>query len=111
MDVEVENAFDTELISILIACEIAKRRRNKVKIHSDCNSAIRVGNGSPCARWLNVLNGWKRGEETVLVKVEAHPERRKKVKDWDWDDKWNWIADRVAGGRGPVDMKVGRLSG
>ena len=56
MDVEVESAFDTELISILIACEIAKRRRNGVRIFSDCNSAIKVGNGGPCARWLNTLN-------------------------------------------------------
>ena len=42
MDVEVNSAFDVELICILIANKIAASLRSKVVIHSDCQAAINV---------------------------------------------------------------------
>ena len=56
IDVEVNSAFDVELISILIANEIAASLGSKVVIHSDCLAAIKVANGGYSEGFYNTIN-------------------------------------------------------
>ncbi len=86
IDVEVAHAFEVELICILIANEMAVSLGKKVVIHSDCQAAIDVGNGSPCPSFANTINGWTKGNQVDLMKVKAHPELYKAQEDWNWDD-------------------------
>jgi hypothetical protein len=97
IDVEVTKAFDVELICILIANEIAVAAGQEVTIHSDCEAAIRVANGSYSEGFGNLLSAWKKGDSVRIQKVRAHPERYAHHNEWSWDDKGIWTADRVAG--------------
>jgi len=106
IDVEVAHAFHVELICILIANEMAMAQGSKIIIHSDCKSAIDVGNGSPCPSFSNTINGWKRGSQVELMKVKAHPELHKCYEDWCWDDIGIWTADRVASSNMQCDGRV-----
>ena len=97
IDVEVNKAFDVELICILIANEMAVALGKRVIIHSDCQAAINVANGGYSDGFINTISGWVRGPMVSIVKVRAHPENFKHHTAWDWDDKGIWTADRVAG--------------
>ena len=66
IDVEVNSAFDVELISILIANEIAASLGSKVVIHSDCQAAINVANGGYSEGFLNTINAWTKGREVTF---------------------------------------------
>ena len=98
IDIETTKAFDVELICILLANEIAVTADRDIVIHSDCDSALRIANGSYSEGFSNSIGGWKKGDKVTLKKVKAHPELFKAPKDWTWDDRGIWTAERVAGG-------------
>ncbi len=56
IDVEVKKAFQVELICILIANAIAVAQGGRVTIHSDCQSAIDVANGTWSMDFRNTIN-------------------------------------------------------
>ena len=95
IDIETESSFEVELISLLIAIDIAGGR--DVTIYSDCKSALAILNGEHRGAFYNILSGWKRPVNTILSKVKAHPERFKKPEDWEDSDRGIWVADQVAG--------------
>ena len=97
IDVDVNKAFDVELICILIANELAVALGKRVIIHSDCQAAINVGNGGYSDGFTNTISGWVKAPLVSIVKVRAHPENFKHHTAWDWNDKGIWTADRVAG--------------
>jgi hypothetical protein len=99
MDVEVKSAYDPEVISLLIASEIARDR--KISIWSDCSAAIKCLNGGGLGPYAQVLAGWKKSGSVSFLKVKAHPENSKLPEDWTTEDKGNYLADRVAGGLVP----------
>ena len=80
MDIDVRSAFDAEVVSLLIAHEMARRRR--VKIWSDCSSAIKSLNGGGLGGYSQVLSGWVKSKRVSFLKVKAHPEHRGPVSDW-----------------------------
>ena len=96
MDLQLESAFEAEMISLLIAIDIVRDR--EVTIFSDCKSALSLLNGKHRGAFLNILSGWRRPLNAVLEKVRAHPERFKELKEWKAADKGIWMADQVAGG-------------
>ena len=98
IDVEVNSAFDVELISILIANEIAASLGSRVAIHSDCLAAIKVANGGYSEGFFNTMNAWTKGEDVTFEHIKAHPERYKPMEEWTWHDRGIWTADKVAGG-------------
>ena len=69
---EVESAFEVELISLLIA--IAMCRGNPMSIYSECKSALSILNGKYRGSFFS-LGGWRKPENCVLEKVKAHPEK------------------------------------
>ena len=77
---------------------MAKAQGSKVKIGSDCLSAIKIMEGSYSDRFYNILAGWKKWDGSLIKKIKAHPERHKRWGTWDADDMGIYIADRVAGG-------------
>jgi hypothetical protein len=95
IDIETESAFEVEMISLLIAIDIAGTR--DVTIYSDCKSALSLLNGRNRGAFFNILSGWKKPVDTILKKVKAHPEKFKKPEDWGDSDKGIWIADQIAG--------------
>ena len=95
------------MICILIANEIAVHQGWEVTIHSDCQAAIDVANGSWSMDFRNTINNWKLGRLTSVEKVRAHPERFLHHSKWSWDDKGIWTADRVAGGNMSYECTVG----
>ena len=72
---EVKKAFQVELICILIANAIAVAQGGRVTIHSDCQAAIDVANGTWSMDFRNTINDWTKGRDVVVQKVRAHPER------------------------------------
>jgi len=96
MDIELESAFEAEMISLLTAVDIVRDR--EATIYSDCKSALSLLNNQMRGAFLNITSGWKKPVGTVLKKVRAHPERYKKPEDWNGNDKGIWLADQVAGG-------------
>jgi len=96
IDVEVESAFEVELISLLIA--IAMCKGNPIKIFSDCKSALSILNGKHRGSFFSLLGGWRKPESCVLEKVKAHPEKYKKPEEWSHTDRGIWAADQIAGG-------------
>ena len=107
IDVKVKKAFQVELICILIANAIAAAQGGDVVIHSDCQAAIDVANGSWSMDFRNTINNWERGPRVKIQKVRAHPERFAHHSKWSWDDKGIWTADRVAGGFMSYECTVG----
>ncbi len=53
---EVKKAFQVELICILIANAIAVAQGGRVIIHSDCQAAIDVANGTWSMDFRNTIN-------------------------------------------------------
>ena len=98
IDLEVSDAGQIELICLLIACEIARAEGRKLRIGTDCSSAIDVAEGAYSEKFFNILAGWKKYEGAEIFKIDAHPERHKAWGTWDGDDMGIYIADRVAGG-------------
>ena len=96
MDIESTSAYDPELVSLLIAQEIAGDRL--VTAWSDCSAAIKCVISGNLGRYAQVLSGWKRNRNIKICKVDAHPEHRKVPNEWTVEEKGNFIADRVAGG-------------
>ncbi len=76
-------------------------------IHSDCQTAIDVANGSWSMDFRNTINNWEKGPSVKVQKVRAHPERFSHHSKWSWDDKGIWMADRVAGGIMSYECTVG----
>ena len=95
LDIEVDSAFDVELMSLLVAIIIAGEK--DVKIFTDCKSAIGVVTGGNRGNYAGLLAGWKVPKSCQIVKVKAHPERLRKPEGWSKEDKGIWIADQVAG--------------
>ena len=95
MDLELESAFEAELILLLIAVDMA--RGKDVIIHSDCKSALALVNSQIKGGFVNICSGWKKPLGCELSKVRAHPERYKNPEVWSDEDKGIWIADQVAG--------------
>ena len=73
IDVRVKKAFQVELICILIANAIAVAQGGDVVIHSDCQAAIDVANGSWSMDFRNTINNWEKGPSVKVQKVRAHP--------------------------------------
>jgi hypothetical protein len=96
MDVETKSAYDPEVVSLLIAHEIAGDR--KIPIWSDCSAAIKCLNGGGLGAYAQVLSGWKKNKSVTFRKVKAHPENSKLPEDWTTEDKGNYMADSIAGG-------------
>ena len=96
MDLELESAFEAEVISLLTAIDIVRDR--EVVIFSDCKSALSLLNSQMRGAFLNMTSGWRKPMGTILKKVRAHPERFKKPEEWKDSDKGIWLADQVAGG-------------
>jgi hypothetical protein len=97
MDIETKSAYDPEVISLLIASEIARDR--KISIWTDCSAAIKCLNGGGLGPYSQVLAGWKKCGSISYRKVKAHPEKFKLPEDWTTEDKGNYLADGVAGGK------------
>ncbi len=95
IDVEVESAFEVELISLIIA--ITMYKGSPMTIFSDCKSALAVLNGKHRGSFFSLLGGWRKSENCILEKVRAHPEKFRKPKEWDYYDKRVWAADQIAG--------------
>jgi hypothetical protein len=104
IDVEVNSAFDAEVISLLIAHEMASGRR--VDIWSDCSSAIKCLNGGGLGSYLQLLSGWTRHNEIKLCKVKAHPELRLPASEWSKEEQGNFLADKIAGGLVTPHMSI-----
>jgi hypothetical protein len=68
MDIELDSAFEAELISLLIAISMA--RDMEVNIYSDCKSALEVLKGKYKGSFLNMLSGWKLPLNCALSKVK-----------------------------------------
>ncbi len=96
MDVETGSAFEAELISLLVAMEIAGQI--DVTIYSDCKSALSILLGRNKGTFFSLLSGWRKKTGVLLEKVKAHPERYREPKDWTNKDRGIWIADQIAGG-------------
>jgi hypothetical protein len=96
MDLETNSAYDAEVISLLVAHELAKDR--PVKVWTDCSSAIKCLNGGGLGSYAQVLAGWKKKRNVSFLKVRAHPERFSLPCDWTVEEKGNFMADKVAGG-------------
>jgi hypothetical protein len=95
IDVEVDSAFEVELIALIIA--IAMYKGSPMTIYSDCKSALSILNGKNRGSFFGILGGWRKSENCILEKVRAHPEKHKKPDDWDYTDKGIWAADQIAG--------------
>ncbi len=107
VDVEVKKAFQVELICILIANAIAVAQGGRVTIHSDCQAAIDVANGTWSMDFRNTISDWTKGRDVVVQKVRAHPERFAHYTNWTWDDKGICTAYRVAGENMAFECTVG----
>ncbi len=55
-----------QLICLLIACEIARAEGKKIKIGTDCSSAIDVAEGAYSEKFFNILAGWRKYEGTEI---------------------------------------------
>jgi hypothetical protein len=95
IDLDTDSAFEVEMISLLVAIEIAGSR--DITIYSDCKSALSLLNGRNRGSFFNILSGWNKSINTILSKVKAHPEKYKKPESWNMEDKGIWVADQVAG--------------
>ena len=98
IDIEIKNAAQVELLCLLIADEIAKTANRRVKLGSDCQSALNVINGAYSEGFSNTISGWRKWEGITTLKIKAHPERYKEWGTWDFEDKGIYVADGVAGG-------------
>ena len=79
MDVDLESAFEAEMISLLVAIDMVRDR--EVTIFSDCKSALALLNGEMRGGFLNIASGWRKPLGTILKKVRAHPERFRKPEE------------------------------
>ncbi len=70
----------------------------KLRIGTDCSSAIDVAEGAYSEKFFNILAGWKKYNDAEIFKIDPHPERHKVWGTWDGDDMGIYIADRVAVG-------------
>ena len=77
IDIEIKNAAQVETLCLLIADEFAKTANKRVKLGSDCQSAINVINGAYSEGFSNTTSGWKKWEGITTQKIKAHPERYK----------------------------------
>ena len=96
MDLDSTSAFELEVLSLLIAHEIA--RGKKINIWTDCQAAIKTLNGGKLGSLSYTLSGWTKSPRVSFNKVGAHPEKRKEIADWLPEEKGNYLADQVAGG-------------
>ncbi len=96
MDIEVKGAFESEVVSLLIAHELSNGR--STTIWSDCEAAIKALTGDKKGALDQVIAGWKKKQNIKFKKVLAHPERRKKESNWTDQEKGNFLADQIAGG-------------
>ena len=96
MDVKIENAFQTEAISIIAGCLIMGKT-DELTLHSDCLGAMAAveGKNKDVGR---VIGNWRPQKNIRIKKVKAHPERREG--SWTKEDKGIYMADKVAGGEG-----------
>ena len=94
MDVDIENAFQTEVISIMAGCLIMGKTE-EINLHSDCLGAMAAveGRNKDIGR---TIGEWRPQKNLKIKKVKAHPERREGV--WTKDDIGIWTADQAAGG-------------
>ena len=95
MDIDVSSAYEAEVVSLLIAHELAKRR--KVTIWTDCEAAMKRLSGRRLGALAQVLNGWEKNDKVAFRKVKAHPERRLPASEWSTEERGNFMADQVAG--------------
>jgi hypothetical protein len=96
MDIDCDSAYDAELISLLIAHEVAGSRT--VTVWSDCEAAMKRLNSKYLGPLSQCLSGWKRKPHVSFKKVRAHPEARLPPDLWSTEERGNYLADRVAGG-------------
>ena len=94
MDVEIENSFQTEAISIMTGCELMGME-DEISLNSDCLGAMAAveGRNRDIGR---VIGEWRPQGNIKIKKAKAHPERRTGA--WTKEDKGIWAADDVAGG-------------
>jgi hypothetical protein len=104
LDVDVRSAFDAEVISLVIAHEMAGQRN--VNIWSDCNSAIKCLNGGGLGSYSQLLSGWRKASNVSFQKVKAHPERRAAAAEWTKEEQGNFLADKVAGDLSPPMITI-----
>jgi ribonuclease HI len=95
IDFETESAFEIEMVSLLVAIDIAGPR--SVTIYSDCKSALTVLVGGYKGNFQNILSGWSKPGGVLLNNVKAHPEKFKKPEEWGVEDRGIWMADQIAG--------------
>ena len=96
MDVLSGSAYDAEVISLLIAHEIAGDR--SIDIWSDCEAAMKRLRSRNLGALSQCLSGWRRNTNVQFKKVRAHPEDRLPYDLWSPEEGGNYLADRVAGG-------------
>ena len=107
MDVETNSAYDAEVVSLLIAHELARDR--VVKICSDCSSAIKCLNGGGLGSYAQVLAGWSKKPNVSFHKVRSHPEKRALPSDWSDEEKGNYLADKVGEVQPMVTLSAAEL--
>ena len=95
MDLDTTSAFEPEVLSLLIAHEIA--RDKKVDIWTDCQAAIKTLNGGNLGPLSYTLSGWTKARSVSFKKVSAHPEKRKEISEWLPEERGNFLADQIAG--------------
>jgi exonuclease III len=95
-------AFTVELLAQAVAIELVTEAGVACPIYSDCQGAIALR-----AKATSGVMGFHYAGQLVpaaspvtIVKVEAHPERKRNRQTWDQNDWGIYLADRVAG---PVD--------
>ena len=91
MDLDSTSAFEPEVLSLLIAHEIARGR--KINIWTDCQAAIKTLNGGKLGALSYTLSGWTKSPRVSFNKASAHPEKRKEIADWLPEEKGNYLAD------------------
>jgi len=96
MDIDVKGAFESEVVSLMIAHELSNGR--STTIWTDCEAAIKSLSGDRRGALDQVLAGWREKQNIKFKKVLAHPERRKKESNWTEQEKGNYLADQIAGG-------------
>ena len=96
MDIASGSAYDAEVISLLVAHEIAGDR--PIDIWSDCEAAMKRLRSRNLGALSQCLGGWKRKPNIRFMKVRAHPEDRLPHDLWSAEERGNYLADRTAGG-------------
>jgi hypothetical protein len=80
MDINSKSAFESEVVSLLIAHELSNGR--PTNIWTDCEAALKALCGGNRGALNQVIAGWNKNRDINFRKVQAHPERRKREVNW-----------------------------